>query len=239
MTSLETNFRNLVLAFLRRSLLNDAKFSRDAAGHGAFVTNLRKGAVPMMDTADRVLRFMGELEIGPAFRAEIAAFLVVTGTTGTALGQLALRESSFVHGLNAGASPRLDTVQKVRTWMRETASYGERVAIARAIADPDVPDPVLNPDSGALNALVEGRLRADDGGGDLAGDSTRAIEEKILLTPAEAAAVVNLKPLTLSRYRAVGGGPTYCKLGTHVRYFRADLLAWAWARRKGNHLELR
>ncbi len=123
--------------------------------------------------------------------------------------------------------------------MRETASHGERVAIAQAIADPDAPDPLLNPDPGALNALVEGKPRADGGGGALAGESIRAIEEKILLTPAEAAAIVNLKPLTLSRFRAVGGGPTYCKLGTHVRYFRADLLAWEWARRKGNHLELR
>ncbi len=95
MTSLETNFRNLVLAFLRRSSLNDAKFGRDAAGHGEFVTNLRKGAAPTMDTADRVLRFMDEPEIGPAFRAEIAAFLVVSGTNGTALGQLALRDPSF------------------------------------------------------------------------------------------------------------------------------------------------
>ena len=239
MTSLETNFRDFVLAFLRRSSLNDTKFGRDAAGHDEFVTNLRKGAVPMMDTADRVLRFMDEPEIGPAFRAEIAAFLVVTGTKGTALGQLALRDQSFLHRLNAGASPRLDTVRKVRAWMRETASYGERAAIAQAIADPDVPDPVLNPDPGAVNALVEGRPRAGGSGEDLAGQSSRAIEEKILLTPAEAAAIVNLKPLTLSRFRAVGGGPTYCKLGTHVRYFRADLLAWAWARRMGNHLELR
>ena len=102
-----------------------------------------------MDTADRVLRFMDEPEIGPAFRAEIAAFLVVSGTNGTALGQLALRDSSFVHRLNAGATPRLDTVQKVRIWMRETASHGERVAIAQAIADPDAPDPLLNPDPGA------------------------------------------------------------------------------------------
>ena len=89
--------------------------------------------------------------------------------------------------------------------MRRTASFGERAEIARAIADPGVPDPVLNPDPGAVNALAEGRPRADTEG--LAGKSARAIEEKILLTPTEAAAFLNLKPFTLSRYRAVGDGP--------------------------------
>ena len=238
-TSLEDNVVNLVLAFLDRSPLNDGQFGRKAVGDGGFVANLRKGAVPKMDAADRALRFMGEPMIGPAFRAEIATFLVVTGTRGSTLGHLALGSPNFVHRLTTGGSPRLDTVQKVRAWMRRTASFGERAEIARAIADPGVPDPVLNPDPGAVNALAEGRPRADTESEGLAGKSARAIEEKILLTPTEAAAFLNLKPFTLSRYRAVGDGPAYCKLGAHVRYFRADLLAWAWARRQGNLLELR
>ena len=239
MTSLEDNFVNLVMAFLSRSPLNDAQFGRKAVGQGGFVANLRKGAVPMMDPADRALRFMGEPMIGPAFRAEIATFLVVTGTRGTTLGRLALGNPDFVHRLNAGRSPRLASVQKMRAWMRSTASFGERAQIARAIADPGVSDPVLNPDPGGINALAEGRPLADAGNEGLVGKSPRAIEEKILLNSAEAAAFLSLKPGTLSRYRAAGGGPTYCMLGTAVRYFRADLLAWAWARRRGNSLELR
>ena len=155
MTSLEDNFVNLVMAFLSRSPLNDAQFGRKAVGQGGFVANLRKGAVPMMDPADRALRFMGEPMIGPAFRAEIATFLVVTGTRGTTLGRLALGNPDFVHRLNAGRSPRLASVQKMRAWMRSTASFGERAQIARAIADPGVSDPVLNPDPGGINALAE------------------------------------------------------------------------------------
>lgn len=239
MTSLTDNLLSLVIAFLDHAPLSEKQFGGQAVDDSGFVARLRKGVVPRMDTADRVLRFMDEPTIGPAFRAEIAAFLVVTGTKGSTLGQLALGNPNFVHMLNAGTSPRLATVQQVRTWMRKTASHGERSAIAQAIADTGVPDPVLNPDPAAVNALAEGRPRAAGAGDGLAGESSRAIEETILLTPSEAAAFLNLKRLTLDRYRCVGDGPTYCKLGTHVRYFRADLLAWAWARRKGNHLELR
>lgn len=238
-TSLEDNVVNLVMAFLDRSPLNDGQFGRKAVNHGGFVASLRKGAIPKLDIADRALRFMGEPMIGPAFRAEIATFLVVTGTRGSTLGQRALGNPDFVRRLNEGRSPRLDTVQKVRAWMRETASFGERAEIARAIADPAVSDPALNPDPGAVNALAEGKSRADAESEGRVGESVRAIKEKILLTPTEAAAYLNLKPVTLGRYRAAGDGPTYCKLGGRVRYFRADLLAWAWARRRGNLLEQR
>lgn len=239
MTSLEDNVVNLVMAFLDRSHLNDGQFGRKAVGNGGFVAGLRKGATLKMNTADRALRFMGEPMIGPAFRAEVATFLVVTGTRGSTLGHLALGNPVFVQRLNEGGSPRLGSVQKVRAWMRETASFGERAEIAKAIADPGVPDPALNPDPGALNALAEGKPRADAGSEGLAETLARAIEEKILLTPTEAGAFLNLAPFTLGRYRAAGDGPAYCRLGSHVRYFRADLLAWAWARRQGNLIESR
>ena len=217
MTSLRDNVVNLVMAYLDRSPLNDGKFGRKAVGNGGFVADLRKGGVPKMDVADRALRFMGEPMIGPAFRAEVATFLVVTRTRGSTLGHLALGIPDFVRRLNEGGSPRLDAVQMVRAWMRETASFGERAAIARAIADPGVPDPALNPDPGAVNALAEGKPRADAGSEGLAEKLARAIEEKILLDTTEAAAFLCLNPVTVARYRVTGGGPTYCRLGGCVR----------------------
>jgi len=238
-TSLKDNVVNLVMAFLDRSHLNDGQFGKKAVGQSGFVAELRRGVVPRMDTADRALRFMGEPMIGPAFRIEIATFLVVTGTKGSTLGQLALGRPEFVLRLDEGGSAQLDTVQKVRAWMRETASFGQRAEIARAVADPGVPDPALNPDPGAVNALAEGKPRADAGSKGLAEKLARAIEEKILLNTREAAAFLNLNPATLAHYRSAGDGPAYCKFGGRVRYFRADLLAWAWARRQGNLLELR
>ena len=50
-----------------------------------------------------------------------------------------------------------------------------------------------------------------------------------LRTP-EAAAHLGLKASTLEKYRVVGGGHRYAKLGKIVTYARADLDAWATAR---------
>ena len=53
-----------------------------------------------------------------------------------------------------------------------------------------------------------------------------------LLTPAEAAEYVGLTEETLLRWRMRGQGPAFLKLGRKVvRYSRADIDAWAEARR--------
>ena len=96
--------------------------------------------------------------------------------------------------------------------MREAASFGERAVIARAIVDSGVPDPALNLYPEAVNALAYGTPRADAQGEGLVGKFARAIEEKILPTPTEAAAFLNLKPVTLSRYSAAGELPGMARL---------------------------
>ena len=60
---------------------------------------------------------MGEPTIVVAFRGEVAAFLFVTETNGTLLGRQAIGDSSFMTKLNAGASPRLTAVERIRAWM--------------------------------------------------------------------------------------------------------------------------
>lgn len=50
--------------------------------------------------------------------------------------------------------------------------------------------------------------------------------EPELLTNAEAAAFVRLSPRTLEKFRVLGGGPRYKKLGARVRYSVEDLRAW-------------
>jgi hypothetical protein len=47
-----------------------------------------------------------------------------------------------------------------------------------------------------------------------------------LLTTTEAAPHVRLSPRTLEKYRVLGGGPKYKKLGARVFYTPADLKAW-------------
>jgi hypothetical protein len=50
--------------------------------------------------------------------------------------------------------------------------------------------------------------------------------EPSLLTTTEAAPHVRLSPRTLEKYRVLGGGPKYKKLGARVFYSQADLKAW-------------
>ena len=48
----------------------------------------------------------------------------------------------------------------------------------------------------------------------------------------EAAAFPGLSPRTLDRYRVSGEGPMFFEFGSWVRYLKADLEAWAQARRR-------
>jgi hypothetical protein len=50
------------------------------------------------------------------------------------------------------------------------------------------------------------------------------------LTQEEAAAHLNLSPRTLEKYRVIGGGPKFRKLGSRVRYTLSDLNEWSSAR---------
>jgi hypothetical protein len=65
----------------------------------------------------------------------------------------------------------------------------------------------------------------------------QAIDTEEMLTTAQAAALVNLKPNTLEVWRCRpdrrprGGAPPWTRAGRRVLYKRADLLAWLAARR--------
>jgi hypothetical protein len=50
------------------------------------------------------------------------------------------------------------------------------------------------------------------------------------LTQEEAAKHLHLSPRTLEKYRVIGGGPRFRKLGTLVRYTLRDLDEWSAAR---------
>lgn len=56
--------------------------------------------------------------------------------------------------------------------------------------------------------------------------TTHGSPEPELLTNSEAAAFVRLSPRTLEKFRVLGGGPRYKKLGARVRYSVEDLRAW-------------
>ena len=210
MNELTTHFRDTVRSFLDRTGTAPARLGIDALGDPSFVHRLMRGREPRLDTADKVLAFMGEAPVGPAFRAEVDGFVAVTRTKPYVLGLDAAGDPSFVTRLRRGSSPRLDTAERVLRWMAARCTGAERAAMRDAFAD----DP--------------GGATDEDRGGDVEvnGRPTEYMGTR------EAAAFLGLSPRTLDRYRVTGQGPAFHKFGTRVRYARTDLEDWAAERRR-------
>ena len=156
---------------------------------------------------------MGRPPLGPLLRAEVEAFLAVSGTKLSILGEDAVNNPSFVGRLRKGASPRLATFDRVRAWMAANATEEEIRAIRERLADFEDP-------------FAETR--------DAAGDPPVAEEYPSAgqgLDTREAAAWLGLSPKTLERYRVSGEGPDFQKFGSRVRYLLTDLEKWASTRR--------
>ena len=151
-TTLDASLRRAILSYLKRSGWSGMQFGELALGNPGFVPGLGKGRSLSLDTADRVLRFMGEPPIGPIFRREVEAFLKVTRTKPADFGMKAAEDAVFVDKLRLGVSTRLSTVQQVRTWMRETASEAERASIAGELAAGEEEAAALAPDPAATGS---------------------------------------------------------------------------------------
>ena len=221
MHELSCQFRDAVSAFLDRDGMTHSQLGREALGDPSFVLRLMRGRAPRLDTADRLLAFMGESPIGPGFRFEVEAFLDVTGTKPYLFGQHAAGNPSFVARLRGGVSPRLDTVQRVRTWMNEHSGESERVAM-QASQSKTAPE-----GNGAARENV-GCKNEVNGNGEVVimnDESARYLDTR------EAARLLGLSNRTLDRYRVTGEGPVFHRFGTRIRYAQADLDEWAAARR--------
>ena len=56
------------------------------------------------------------------------------------------------------------------------------------------------------------------------------IGDPLLHTP-EAARILKISPVTLERWRGLGAGPKFCRLGRAIRYRLSDLHSWVDANR--------
>ena len=133
MKSLDSHLLKCVQDYLERHYLSGRRFGSAALGDPGLVAGLKRGRSLRLDTADRVLVFMGEAPIGPVFRREVEAFLAITRTKVSVLGLNATGNPSFVQRLRGGASPRLATVDRVRAWMADVCTAAEAQAIAGAV----------------------------------------------------------------------------------------------------------
>ena len=129
-----TTLRRTVEGYIERHRISGRRFGEAALGDPGFIASLARGRSLRLDTADRLLAFMGEAPIGPAFRREIEAFLSVTRTKAHLLGLDAAGNPSFVARLRKGVSPRLATIDRVRAWMDEACTDAQRRAVRAAMA---------------------------------------------------------------------------------------------------------
>ena len=220
MTMLDAEFRRVVADYLDRSGMKRKELGERVLAGPGFVAALNRGDSPRLDAADRVLGFMDIAPIGPRFRREVEAFLIAARvrTRATALGTKAVGKSSFVRDLRKGASPTLDVVERVRTWMHGFADEFERPGIAWLLAS-DITVPPYG-----LPAAFPPWTGDDEGIGKL--------DERTFLSAHEAAEVVGVTIQTLKHYRMTGKGPAFHKFGGQVLYARFDLEAWEKARRR-------
>ncbi len=236
MQALPRQFRNAVNAFLARTGMSPARLGKQALGDPSFVSRLNCGRTPILRTADSVLVFMGEAPLGPAFRAEVEAFLSVTGTKAYLLGADAVSDPSFVPRLRRGSSPRLDKAQQVRDWMATHCREADRLAVDvlvdKLLAKSKSPAPPMNSDgtpSREFNTRVHGNgdNNTNHRGGiaPMTGKTTKYLDTR------EASRVLKLSHRTLDRYRVTGEGPVFHRFGNRIRYALSDLEAWAEARR--------
>ncbi len=204
------------------------RFGMEVLGDPDFVFSQERGRSVRLATADRVLVFMGCPPLGPVFRWEVEAFLTVTGTKLSVLGEEAAGNPSLVGRLRRGASPRLRTVDRVRAWMATNATVEETRAIRARFMDEDPfagtvtggsLDAPLPPIGSGANSEQKGGKQMKENG-------------RNYLNTREAAAWLNLSPRTLDRYRVSGDGPVFHRFGGRVRYQVADLETWASARRR-------
>ena len=106
MTS-DDRLRRIVAAWRARHGVCVSRFGIDALGDPDFVASQLRGRSVRLATADRVLAFMGYPPLGPVFRREVEAFLAVSGTKPSVLGEEAVCNPSFVGRLRRGYPPLL------------------------------------------------------------------------------------------------------------------------------------
>ena len=217
-TNPDEQLRRKIEAWIARRSLSATRFGRDALGDPGFVGALRRGRRVRLATADRVLVFMGEAPLGPAFRDEVESYLAANGNKPHLLGEEALGDPSFVLRLRRGASPRLATIERVRARMR--AEGGEASAILPEAIDMPCS---IKTFTGAPKPGAEPERK---------GEEHMNANGKNYLSTREAADWLGLSPRTLERYRVSGDGPVFHHFGGRVRYLRDDLEAWAQTRRR-------
>ena len=133
--------RSTVKRYLERTGVPPTQLGRKAVNNPSFVGKFLNGSSPQIKTADRVLKTMGLEPIGPRFRREMEAYFTITGASRSTPGKEVLNDSSFVRRVLKGGSAQLETMDRVRDWMRQSTNVEEwrLIELAGAASDDALP----------------------------------------------------------------------------------------------------
>jgi len=230
-TDLLADIRDKVAAYLARTGMPEREFGKLALGRADFVAQLAVQRRMTLDTADRLLRFMGEAPIGPEFVREVEAFLEVTGIRPARLGIDTTGAPWFVDVIRTRGTTRLGTVDLVRAHIRRTANTTQRTVIEGMLDDGGQRSSAVA--AGAVpQCESEGVEDSEVSGADADAEGPSEPHRREFLNTDEAATVLGVSPKMLSRFRAAGTGPAYHRFGYKVAYAYTDLLSWALSRRQ-------
>ena len=115
--NLDRKLRALVGAFLDETGTSARRFGVEALGDPGFMASLDRGRALGLKTVDRLLAFMGLAPWRPRSGARSRRSSAPPAPRATCFGELALNDPSFVDRLRRGASFRLSTVARARSWM--------------------------------------------------------------------------------------------------------------------------
>ena len=94
--------RGTVALWCARHGVSARRFGTEAMGDPCFDVSLARGRSLRLHTADRALAFMGCPPLEPLLRADVEAFLAVSGTKASVLGEQALGNPAFEGRLRRG-----------------------------------------------------------------------------------------------------------------------------------------
>ncbi len=130
-------FRQRVETYLERNSMSARKFGVAVLDNPGFVHTLRRGSSPRLNTADKVMLFMGAEPMRAHFLRRVELFFATTPILPTALGEEIVGNSSFVWRLHRGLSPRLITLDQICQWMQDVATREEWTMIEGAMLRTD------------------------------------------------------------------------------------------------------
>ena len=194
-----------------------------------------------------------------SIRGTIEAYLARTNMSARKFGVLALGDPGFVSSLESGRSLRLDTADRVLQFMDEAPigpkfrdeveAFLSRTAMKpyklgeKALGDSSFVQKLMSGASPQLRTVERLRSWMHDphptsGSGPLVEGRPRGSRPSpqgaapTFLSTRKAAALLALSPRTLDRFREIGTGPPYFRLGQRIMYSREDILEWAWSKRE-------